>query len=162
VKLRLTKTQLSYTMAIRARRITLHRLYRKHHAGSAVILHLLLDSQNCRPSCRRLTSCLFQNSRSRGHAHFFVLSSLVPYLCKATDHIGNSGAPKHHHHTNVVRLHASSMDPFAASQRKRAATQRAAPKKAAEHNPSIMNRTPGCRRLRLRLTTSRLEPSHRV
>jgi hypothetical protein len=36
--------------------------------------------------------------------HFVI--SPVPYLCKAPSHIGNSGVPKHHHHTNVVRSFA--------------------------------------------------------
>lgn len=108
---------------------------------------------------RRPIACPFQNSRSCQLVYFTSSSHrrLVFARLNVQDHAENSRVP--HHHTAVVRLHASSTNPLAASKCKRGRHKVRLPKKSAKHKYILMHDIPVCRRLQSQLPTSRPEPS---
>jgi hypothetical protein len=97
------------TINLLARRITLH-----HLCAMRDLLSCFAYSIRGTVNLMSLANILVAPRQSITF-HLFVPST--PQSCKAQDHAENSGFP--HHHTAVVRLHASSPNPLAASKCKR-------------------------------------------
>ena len=134
-------------------------LVQRNNVGPAATVDLL-DPWNCQP---HVAACNLARSRQPITWTYTSprISASSSQGCRPS---WQAWFPEHHHRTNAVRSRfACQQHESTRCERMQAkATQRAAPKKATEHNRSIMNRTPVCLSLRLRLTTSRPQPSHGV
>lgn len=111
---------------------------------------------------------MVQDRRTWGHTlshnsfrNFIAHQRRISVRLQTTPDVSGSDIPKYHH---PVRLHASTVNPLAASKRKRRGRQdkRSRIKQQGTSPPPMRCCTLVCRRLQFGLTTSKLELCHRV